>query len=704
MTATGPFTFRPGENCWKTTRAARAAVIVESANYFDALVDSLSRARRQVLVVGWDIDRREKLGRGDGARTLQDILCQRVEQNEALDIWLLGWDYNPVYATEREWFQELKLKVGTHERLHVHFDGQHPPGGSQHQKLVVIDDRVAYCGGIDLSRWRWDDASHAPDDPRRTDPDGKAYPPFHDAMMVVDGDAAAALGELARARWAWSAADTEPTPPGHEENSPETGDQDPWPTGVEATWRDTPVAIARTLPDWDRRHAAREVESLWLDMIGAARDYLYIENQYFSSASLTRALAESLGQDSGPDIILVLPRQTGGWLEQVTMDELRRHRLAALTEADRHNRLRVFYPHQPGLADDECISVHAKLAIMDDRLVRVGSANTSNRSMGLDSECDLAIDTPDEPGPAALLDRLLAEHLDVDPETFRSTFQERGRLAAAVDELRQDAGRTLNPLDTRVAGAPLDLDADGDLLDPSEPIDSGYLVTRAVPEEDRPIGNRRLIGFIAFVLLMLALGAAWRWTPLGESLDAEQLRGWLSVFDDGWTRFVAILGVVTVASLAMLPLSVLVVVAAVLLGPWQGFACSMLGALLSGAASFQIGKWMGGTLLERYDGSRVHRLSQRLSERGIMAVAVLRMIPVAPYTIVNLVAGASHLGLTRFIIGSAIGLAPGIGALTLFSGSLVNAVKDPGPGTIAALAVVVIVIGIAAFGLKRVLK
>ena len=80
-------------------------------------------------------------------------------------------------------------------------DGHHPVGASQHQKIVVVDDTVAFVGGFDLSKWRWDTPAHRPRDNRRIDPDGKPYPPFHDIQMAVDGPVARTLGRLARKRW-----------------------------------------------------------------------------------------------------------------------------------------------------------------------------------------------------------------------------------------------------------------------------------------------------------------------------------------------------------------------------------------------------------------------------------------------------------------------------------------------------------------------
>jgi uncharacterized membrane protein YdjX (TVP38/TMEM64 family) len=463
------------------------------------------------------------------------------------------------------------------------------------------------------------------------------------------------------------------------------------------------VAIARTLPAHGDRAPVREVERLYEVSIERAEHYIYIENQYLTSESLTKALARRLEAEDAPEIVIVLPRRTGGWLEQLTMDGLRARCVRQLRSADRHDRLRILYAHQEGLAEDECITVHAKLMISDDRFLRLGSANASNRSMGLDSECDLALLDEDGGGVAALLDRLLAEHLGSTRETVSAERRESG-LIGAIDRLHAEGGRSLRELDVEATSPDLDLLPEGDLIDPSEPIDGDYLVRRAVPQEDQPSGHARLYAFIGLLVALIALAASWRLTPLGDWLSTERLSQWLSLFETPWIRFLTLLGVIVVTSLAMMPLSILVVAAAILLGPWQGFACSMIGALVSGAIGFLAGQALGGQILERYDDSQVHRLSKRLSERGVLAVAVVRLLPVAPYTAVNLVAGASHLDLWRFLLGSAIGTLPGIAGLTLFSGSLMKAITEPSPGSLAVLAVVIVLIGAGALALKRMLR
>ena len=122
---------------------------------------------------------------------------------------------------------------------------------------------------------------------------------------------------------------------------------------------------------------------------------MYLENQYLSSAAIGDALAARLQEKDGPEIIMVLPQETSEWLEQVSMAVLRSRLLKRLRAADRFGRLHVYYP----VLEDENIQmrVHSKVCFIDDRLLRVGSANLNNRSMGLDTECDLAIE-PQEPG------------------------------------------------------------------------------------------------------------------------------------------------------------------------------------------------------------------------------------------------------------------------------------------------------------------
>ena len=187
-----------------------------------------------------------------------------------------------LYAFERE-FLPLLQRAWRNPRLHFQLDADHPLGASQHQKIVVIDDAIAFVGGLDLTLSRWDTRRHAARDPRRKDAGNRPYPPFHDVQIAVDGEAAAALGELARERWQRATGRTLTAP---------APDGDVWPPALTPDLTDATLAIARTDPGWNGRPEVREVEALFVRAIAAAERSLYIENQYFTSHRIGDALIE----------------------------------------------------------------------------------------------------------------------------------------------------------------------------------------------------------------------------------------------------------------------------------------------------------------------------------------------------------------------------------------------------------------------------
>ncbi|MET0026480.1 MAG: VTT domain-containing protein [Candidatus Thiodiazotropha sp.] len=678
---------QPGKNCWNVLPASRMGVVVDTADYFRAFAEACLNAKRRILILGWDFDRRERLFRDDkpfeASDELGDFLARLVKQNKSLQIYLLSWDFNMIYAIERELLPALRLRMQTPHRFHFRLDGRHPKGASHHQKVVVVDDRLAFVGGIDLSRWRWDTSEHQAEDPRRIDPNGKPYPPFHDMMMVVEGEVALKLSELARTRWRRSG--------GRYIRRIKPVSESPWPESVTPLINDVPVAIARTEPEFRMRKGVAEVRQLYLDAIGSARRFIYIENQYFTSQALTRALIERLQEASGPEVVLVLPLKTGGWLEQVTMDVLRARELAKLRAADNHGRLAIYYPYQPGLGDD-CISVHAKLLVVDDRLLRIGSSNTSNRSMGLDTECDLVIESRSDDDPVSAViqttrRQLLAEHLGSNPHDVGNAEAAAESLIDAITHL-QGEGRSLRPLDAQVSDQVDELVPDASVVDPPEPFSSEYFVAQYVPSESRNTGKRQLVVFAGVVLALLALAAAWRWTPLQSWLTPDLLQQALTLLPNPWVRGLVSILLVIVASTAMVPLTLLAILSGVLFSAWQAFVYVFFGAILSACMGFLLGRKISSDMVERLAGSKIESLSKRLAKRGTVAVALLRLLPVAPFTVFNLVAGASHLKFRQFVLGSMLGLMPGLAAITLFSRSLWEAITEPSAESLVGVVIV----------------
>ncbi|MEO8536856.1 MAG: hypothetical protein ABI533_04965 [Betaproteobacteria bacterium] len=151
---------QPGRNCWRVERAERLAFLVDGAEYFGAVRATLANARQSIFILGWDIDSRMRLvpeGAGDGLpEPLGDFLNAIVTRNRRLRGYVLSWDFAMLYAMEREWLPIFKLDGRTHRRLSFRLDDQHPVGASHHQKVIVVDDAVAFVSGYDLTRCRYD--------------------------------------------------------------------------------------------------------------------------------------------------------------------------------------------------------------------------------------------------------------------------------------------------------------------------------------------------------------------------------------------------------------------------------------------------------------------------------------------------------------------------------------------------------------------
>jgi len=451
---------------WRRETATRAGLIVDASDYFEAGRKAMLKARRRIMLIGWDFDARIELSdeRLPGEpRTLGDFVLWLVKRNPDLEVFLLRWNIGALRALFRGTTIFTLMRWMAHPRIHTRLDGASTLGASHHHKIVVIDDCLAFCGGIDMTSNRWDTPEHRDSDPRRVGPDGGPYAPWHDATTILEGPVAQALGELSRKRWE--------TAGGHALEPVECG-TDCWPEGVEAQFRDVSISISRSRPEGDDGGPpVREIEATYLALIARARKYIYAESQYFASRRIAEAIAHRLEEPDGPEIVLVNPFKSQGWLEPVAMDTARARLYAALEHLDCHQRFRIYHPFtQAG----EPIYVHAKMTIVDDEVLHVGSSNLNNRSMRLDTECDVTLDAalPGNESAAptirALRDGLLAEHLGVTAETVAAAVDGKGSLIAAVEALRGE-GRSLRPYEIPDLHEVETWLADNQVLDPEGP-------------------------------------------------------------------------------------------------------------------------------------------------------------------------------------------------------------------------------------------
>ncbi|HSA82446.1 MAG TPA: VTT domain-containing protein [Geminicoccaceae bacterium] len=673
-----PALLREGRNCWRLARADRAALLIDGAAYFAALEQALRQARRSVFIVGWDIRSEISLDPGGTATPLNAFLAELVRARRELEIRILVWDWTVLFALDREFLPRLQFR--TSRRLRFEFDSHHPAGGCQHEKVVVIDGTLAFCGGIDLSAGRWDLPEHRPDEPRRRGPRGTEQRPFHDAMLMVEGEAARALEDLVRERWRHATGAQVPPAPATRTSA--------WPDAVDPWLQGARVGVARTRPHFGGQAQAREVEALFLDAIGAARERIYIENQYLTVPAVATTLAERLREADGPEIVIISPDRCEGFLETAAMDRGRDEFCKLLRDVGRDDRLRIMHPvHEVAGQPPASINVHAKLMIVDDRLLIIGSANLAKRSMSLDTECDLAIEAGDEADRQALArarHELLAEHLGCTPAALIEAAAKEGSLIAALDALN-GGPRRLERLVIDQPPLPPELEAGVALTDADEPITAASLQERLVPASRR----RRLQGLAlqGAVTLVLLIGLAL--LLRGESArDSQMIVHALQLAEAhglSWQGLAGVLLAYTLSSLVLVPVNLLIAATGAAFGPLLGFGYAVLGSLVAAAVVFGVGRALGSDPVRRFAGRRVNAVSRRLDRHGLLAMALLRLLPIAPFGVVNLVAGAAEMRFRDFLLGSLIGMAPGIALMTLFGDRLGVWLRRPDPVNLAIL-------------------
>lgn len=667
---------RPGRNAWRLEQARRAAVLVDAAQYFSAVRLAMRKARRSIYIVGWDINSRMRLvgesGEPDDGlpATLGDFLSALVGGNPELSIKLLLWDFSLVYSFEREPLPSLMLQWKTPRQIELCLDDALPAGSSHHQKIVVIDDMVAFSGGLDLTVRRWDSSRHSPTDPHRVDPAGTPYLPFHDVQMLVDGPAATALGDLVRERWANAT---------YERLQGAQVTADPWPETVEPDFRDVSVGISRTAPAYVDAREIREVETLFCDMIDAAYRTIYIENQFLTCNKVAMHLAAALREKDRLEVLIVVPKEHTSWIGERAMLAGRIRFMECLCADGVGDRVRLVYPQVSAGDEVADVMVHSKVMIVDDRLLRVGSANLCNRSMGADTECDMIIEAADRADCAAIAavrDRLVAEHCGARPADVQALMARTSSLLATVDALdRRD--RRLVEIGQAPAGieemlAPLEA-----VADPERPIDiAGFIngLGHRSPARKRLRSVARIGVAVAAVALLIL---AWRYTQLSDLTHPGVLQAFLAgTADNAWAPFVVV-ALFIIAGLVGFPVTALIAGTAVTFGAWPGLAYAATGAIASASVTYAIGSWLGTNALRHLLGPRLNRIRRGIAKRGILAVMSIRLVPVAPFTLVNLVAGALRIAPVDYIVGTALGLAPGLLVMSLLGDQIFQVLSDP---------------------------
>jgi uncharacterized membrane protein YdjX (TVP38/TMEM64 family) len=215
------------------------------------------------------------------------------------------------------------------------------------------------------------------------------------------------------------------------------------------------------------------------------------------------------------------------------------------------------------------------------------------------------------------------------------------------------------------------------IFDPEGPIDPTDVITMALPTEAVRHSHQPVVRLAIVLGLLVLLGGLWRWTPLHDWMSPTRLAEWTNAVA-AWPLAPFVVGAgIAFGSLIMIPLTFLILQAAFIFGPATGFLTAFTAAMVSAVVAFLIGRAVGRDGLRKLATPRLTRLSRGLARRGVFTVVAIRLLPVAPFTVVNMVLGAARIKLRHFTIGTAIGLAPGCVALTIFGDRLSQALRRP---------------------------
>ena len=392
-----------GESSFAVPRAEAGGLLVDARDYYVAFYRAALEARQTILITGWQFDRGVKLLRGPDVALARpmggevrflpflDALCKR---RPGLHVYILAWDFHLVLALEREWLQRLYFHWATHEHLHFRFDDSHVRHASHHQKFVVIDGVVSFLGGIDICEARWDDRRHRVANRLRVTR-GKPQKPYHDVQAYFRGpEIAAALGGVFCDRWRRAGGDPIQLPPRSQANvAGATGR--PAPRGALA-FPPGPVALSRTDRVGKRARSIHEIRALLEHAFEAAQQLVYAETQYFSSRVLWDALLRRLRQARRPklEIVLLVNERAEAVKEEIAVGLRQVQIIADLRRAaaETGHAFNAYFTIAEGRARKPTY-IHSKLMIVDDRLLTVGSANFTNRSLGVDSEINASWET-----------------------------------------------------------------------------------------------------------------------------------------------------------------------------------------------------------------------------------------------------------------------------------------------------------------------
>jgi phosphatidylserine/phosphatidylglycerophosphate/cardiolipin synthase-like enzyme len=394
-------------------------ILIDGARFLPRLAHELERAQSHVHIAGWHLSTQLALVR-DGERTVLIELLAELAQRVAVRVLLWAGAPLPLFRPSRAEMRALADRLAG-VGVEVALDAKERPLHCHHEKLVVVDGRVATVGGIDLTAF-WGD---------RYDSSAHPYRPgfgWHDAAALLQGPVVGDVAEHFALRWGEVTGQSPPAPPPRE------------PAGEEE------LQLVRTIPERVYRAAPRgqfRIVESYLGAIAAAERLIYLESQFLWSPELIEVLAEKLEQPPSDDfrIVVVLPAHPDSG-----NDESRGQVGRLVDAAGGSNRFLACALYSREGRRSSLVYVHAKIGIVDDRWLTLGSANLNEHSFFNDTEVNIV--SRDPTLARETRERLWSEHLELPLDQVQGAepatlVDERWRPIAAEQLERRRRGEPL---------------------------------------------------------------------------------------------------------------------------------------------------------------------------------------------------------------------------------------------------------------------
>jgi phosphatidylserine/phosphatidylglycerophosphate/cardiolipin synthase-like enzyme len=395
-------------------------VLIDGAEALPVIANDLKAARSHVHITGWFFSPDFALVRDEHPVVLRNLLA---ELSDRVEVRLLAWAGAPLplFRPSRREVRQMHDELARHTRIKCGLDARERPLHCHHEKTIVMDDRVAFVGGIDLTSQAGDrfDASEHP---------ARAAIGWHDVSSRIEGPVVADVAEHFRMRW--REVTGECLPPVVQRREP-VGEVE--------------LQIVRTVPEHIYAAVPRgdfRILESYTGAIRSAQRLIYLENQFLWSPEIARVLLDKLVDPPTPEfrLLLVLPANPKSGNDDT------RGVLAELIEADGENgRILACALYARSGARADPIYVHAKVAIIDDHWLTLGSANLNEHSLFNDTEMNVVAHDPELARRTRL--RLWAEHLELPPDRIPAD------PTRAIDELWKPISK--EQLERRTSGRPL---------------------------------------------------------------------------------------------------------------------------------------------------------------------------------------------------------------------------------------------------------